>query len=123
MELEASDRLEGTFRDLQLSDPILHAIEKVGYSTPTPIQSRTIPLLLVGAYLALVSLLASCVAPTAPEASCVVPTAPLAICVEPTAPLAICDEPTEFAANCDDVMPPAVMENVLPDSVRPVPAA
>ncbi|NTU58957.1 MAG: DEAD/DEAH box helicase [Chlorobiaceae bacterium] len=37
-----------TFRNLNLSEPILSALEAVGYETPTPIQARTIPLILEG---------------------------------------------------------------------------
>jgi len=37
-----------SFSDLNLSKPILDAIVKVGYETPSPIQSATIPLLLDG---------------------------------------------------------------------------
>jgi len=36
------------FRDLGLSEPILEALEAVGYETPSPIQAQTIPLLLSG---------------------------------------------------------------------------
>lgn len=37
-----------TFRDLNLSEPILAALDKSGYTIPTPIQAGTIPLLLEG---------------------------------------------------------------------------
>ncbi|HWQ25942.1 MAG TPA: DEAD/DEAH box helicase [Chlorobaculum sp.] len=37
-----------TFSNLNLSEPILKALEGVGYETPTPIQARTIPLILEG---------------------------------------------------------------------------
>ncbi|MFN0051517.1 MAG: DEAD/DEAH box helicase [Planctomycetales bacterium] len=37
-----------TFRDLNLSDPVLLAVESRGYTIPTPIQAETIPLLLAG---------------------------------------------------------------------------
>src|SRR6186713_1720249 len=37
-----------TFRDLNLNEPILQALETSGYSIPTPIQAGTIPLLLEG---------------------------------------------------------------------------
>jgi len=37
------------FRELGLSEPILAALAAVGYETPTPIQAKTIPLLLSGA--------------------------------------------------------------------------
>lgn len=36
------------FKDLKLSDDILDAIESMGYTTPTPIQEQTIPLILEG---------------------------------------------------------------------------
>ena len=35
-----------TFKSLGLSDEILQAIEKLGFETPTPIQEKTIPILL-----------------------------------------------------------------------------
>lgn len=34
------------FRDLGLSEPILKALESEGYSTPTPIQAGSIPVIL-----------------------------------------------------------------------------
>ncbi len=37
-----------TFRDLGLSDPVLKALEDVGYESPSPIQAATIPHLLAG---------------------------------------------------------------------------
>lgn len=37
-----------TFKELQIIDPILKALEDQGYSEPTPIQQRTIPILLKG---------------------------------------------------------------------------
>ncbi|MDP4598481.1 MAG: DEAD/DEAH box helicase [Pseudomonadales bacterium] len=37
-----------SFRDLNLPAPILKALDEVGYETPSPIQSKTIPLLLAG---------------------------------------------------------------------------
>lgn len=37
-----------TFSDLQLSNPILKALNDVGYETPSPIQAETIPLILEG---------------------------------------------------------------------------
>ncbi|MGC4002324.1 MAG: DEAD/DEAH box helicase [Pirellulales bacterium] len=37
-----------TFADLQLGPPVMEAIERSGYTVPTPIQARTIPLLLEG---------------------------------------------------------------------------
>lgn len=36
------------FRSLGLAEPLLQALESVGYETPTPIQANTIPLLLEG---------------------------------------------------------------------------
>lgn len=36
------------FRNLELAEPLLQALEAVGYETPTPIQANTIPLLLEG---------------------------------------------------------------------------
>ena len=36
------------FKDLKLEDPILKAIEKQGYTNPTPIQEQAIPILLNG---------------------------------------------------------------------------
>lgn len=37
-----------TFNDLGLIDPILHALNEEGYTTPTPIQQAAIPILLKG---------------------------------------------------------------------------
>jgi ATP-dependent RNA helicase DeaD len=37
-----------TFRDLALSDPVLTALEGIGYESPSPIQEKTIPYLLAG---------------------------------------------------------------------------
>ena len=37
-----------TFKDLQIIDPILNALEDQGYSYPTPIQEQSIPVLLKG---------------------------------------------------------------------------
>ena len=37
-----------TFKDLKLEAPILKALEKQGYSQPTPIQEQAIPILLEG---------------------------------------------------------------------------
>ncbi len=39
---------EVTFRSFALSEPLQQAIERSGYTHPTPIQARTIPLLLEG---------------------------------------------------------------------------
>ena len=38
----------GDFKDLGLSEPLLKAISEAGYTTPTPIQSKAIPLVLKG---------------------------------------------------------------------------
>ncbi|QJR80384.1 DEAD/DEAH box helicase [Alteromonas pelagimontana] len=40
--------VELTFKDLGLPEPILQALEKVGYEKPSPIQAESIPLLLAG---------------------------------------------------------------------------
>ena len=37
-----------TFQDLGLSDEMLTALEAKGFTNPTPIQERTIPMLLEG---------------------------------------------------------------------------
>lgn len=37
-----------SFKELALSDPVLKALDDVGYETPTPIQAQTIPLLIAG---------------------------------------------------------------------------
>lgn len=37
-----------SFRDLALIDPVLRALDDVGYETPSPIQAQTIPLILEG---------------------------------------------------------------------------
>ncbi len=38
----------GSFKDLGLAEPLMRAIEDAGYSTPTPIQAKAIPLVLNG---------------------------------------------------------------------------
>ena len=43
-----SDQAVASFRDLNLPAPLLAALDKVGYETPTPIQAQTIPYLLEG---------------------------------------------------------------------------
>ena len=43
-----SDETNVTFRDLALNDQLIAAIDAVGYEKPSPIQARTIPLLLEG---------------------------------------------------------------------------
>ncbi len=47
MSRETSEPIR-TFTDLSLSEPIMRALQQVGYETPTPIQARTIPLMLEG---------------------------------------------------------------------------
>jgi len=42
-----SDALPG-FNELELSEPVLTALESAGYESPTPIQAKTIPLILSG---------------------------------------------------------------------------
>ncbi|TVZ25645.1 ATP-dependent RNA helicase RhlE [Gillisia sp. Hel_I_86] len=37
-----------TFNDLQLTEPLSKAVQKVGYTTPTPIQAQSIPAILKG---------------------------------------------------------------------------
>ena len=37
-----------TFKELNLITPILQAVEREGYETPSPIQTQAIPLLLKG---------------------------------------------------------------------------
>src|SRR6202161_4707530 len=37
-----------SFRDLALSEPVLHALTDVGYESPSAIQAATIPVLLAG---------------------------------------------------------------------------
>ena len=37
-----------TFQDLSLAKPVLKTLAEVGYEIPTPIQERTIPLILAG---------------------------------------------------------------------------
>jgi superfamily II DNA/RNA helicase len=37
-----------TFKDLNLHEGILKAIEEIGYTTPTPVQSKVIPLIIAG---------------------------------------------------------------------------
>ncbi|GLR72587.1 DEAD/DEAH box helicase [Agaribacter marinus] len=43
-----TDTVDITFADLDLPAPILQALEKVGYEKPSPIQAKSIPLLLEG---------------------------------------------------------------------------
>ncbi|MCW8090552.1 DEAD/DEAH box helicase [Alteromonas sp. ASW11-130] len=43
-----TNNVELTFKDLNLPQPILQALEKVGYEKPSPIQAESIPLLLAG---------------------------------------------------------------------------
>ena len=37
-----------TFKELDLIEPILKALQQTGYATPTPIQEQAIPVLLKG---------------------------------------------------------------------------
>lgn len=37
-----------SFRELAIADPLLKALDEIGYETPTPIQAQAIPLLLAG---------------------------------------------------------------------------
>jgi ATP-dependent RNA helicase DeaD len=39
---------DGTFADLGLAEPLLRVLTEVGYEAPTPIQAKTIPVLLAG---------------------------------------------------------------------------
>ena len=43
-----TDTVDVTFKELNLPTPILQALEKVGYEKPSPIQAKSIPLLLNG---------------------------------------------------------------------------
>jgi ATP-dependent RNA helicase DeaD len=45
---DADQRQDTTFQELGLNDPLLRALDDVGYEAPTPIQARTIPALLEG---------------------------------------------------------------------------
>jgi ATP-dependent RNA helicase DeaD len=45
----AEGPVQASFNDLALSDPVLRALKDVGYESPSPIQSATIPVLLSGA--------------------------------------------------------------------------
>ncbi len=45
---EAVSEISVTFRDLALSEPVLAALDSVGYESPSPIQGATIPHLLAG---------------------------------------------------------------------------
>ena len=48
--MSKSDAKPGTtsFRDLKLSEPLIRVLDEIGYETPTPIQSQTIPLMMNG---------------------------------------------------------------------------
>ena len=46
--MSANNDVTTTFRELNLIDPILKALDDVGYETPSPIQAATIPPLLAG---------------------------------------------------------------------------
>lgn len=43
-----TDSVDITFKDLNLPSALLQAIEKVGYEKPSPIQAKSIPLILEG---------------------------------------------------------------------------
>ncbi|WP_395344968.1 DEAD/DEAH box helicase [Ningiella sp. W23] len=43
-----TDTVDITFKDLNLPEPLLQALEKVGYEKPSPIQAKSIPFLLDG---------------------------------------------------------------------------
>ncbi len=43
-----ADATTPTFRDLALSEPLMKALEEVGYESPSPIQAQTIPFLMDG---------------------------------------------------------------------------
>jgi ATP-dependent RNA helicase DeaD len=45
----AEGPVQASFNDLALSEPVLRALKDVGYESPSPIQSATIPVLLSGA--------------------------------------------------------------------------
>ncbi len=45
---EATTEITTTFTDLGLSKPVLDALKKVGYETPSPIQAAAIPVLMTG---------------------------------------------------------------------------
>lgn len=47
-EVTSPDTVAGKFNDLGLSEPLLKAINDVGYTIPTPIQQKAIPLVLTG---------------------------------------------------------------------------
>ncbi|MFD2673735.1 DEAD/DEAH box helicase [Gulosibacter bifidus] len=47
-ESEANNAATPSFAELGLSQPVLEAINEIGYETPSPIQAQTIPLLLEG---------------------------------------------------------------------------
>ena len=43
-----TDTVDITFKDLALPEPLLQALDKVGYEKPSPIQAKSIPLILEG---------------------------------------------------------------------------
>ena len=47
-ESKAEPPAEQTFADLGLAEPVLNALQRLGYESPTPIQAATIPMLLGG---------------------------------------------------------------------------
>ena len=46
--ISARKKINMSFSSLGLSEPLLHALEELGYTTPTPVQLRTIPAVLSG---------------------------------------------------------------------------
>jgi ATP-dependent RNA helicase DeaD len=48
MNQTTSDQAAFQFTDLQLSEPLLRAVKELGYTTPSPIQEKTIPWLMQG---------------------------------------------------------------------------
>src|SRR5579859_749819 len=48
MTVSSKPSVDPSFRDLGLGDPILKALDEVGYESPSPIQARAIPPLLAG---------------------------------------------------------------------------
>jgi ATP-dependent RNA helicase DeaD len=47
-ERQEQEEKDGTFADLGLIEPLLRVLTEVGYEAPTPIQAKTIPVLLAG---------------------------------------------------------------------------
>src|SRR5688500_15097806 len=46
--VETSDAPPPSFNDLDLAAPLARAVAEMGFETPTPIQARSIPILLAG---------------------------------------------------------------------------